>query len=298
MDAFLLDDRALWDDFRAHSRTFSLATRLLPRDVQLPVATLYLYCRSVDSVADVLLPKHGREAARHALDAMEQSLVATLNGQPPEGPLWPRLARVHARFGLPEDALRQLMEGARWDIEGCTTETDADLIRYSDLVGGCVGAMMLPFLTAPDARTAALDVPARDLGIGMQIVNILRDVGEDRDVLGRVYLPADRLRAAGVDLATLGTPTPAYAALLEDLMALAEARFVAGLAAVDRLLPIVQPAIRAAARMYREILNEIRAHGYDNLRRRAVVSTGRKITLTVRDDYAERRDALRLALVR
>lgn len=293
-----MDDRSLWDDFRAHSRTFSLATRLLPRDVQLPVATLYLYCRSVDTVADVLLPQAGRDAARDALGAMERDLVATLDGHPPDGPLWPRLARVHERFGLPEKALRELLEGALWDIEGCTVATDADLVRYSDLVGGCVGAMMLPFLTASEEDPAALEASARDLGIGMQIVNILRDVGEDRDTLGRVYLPAHRLRAAGIDLATLRAPTPAYAALVEDLMALAEVRFATGLAAVGRLLPLAQPAIRAAARMYREILNEIRANGYDNLRRRAVVANNRKVTLAVRDDYAERRDALRLAFAR
>lgn len=295
MDASLLDDRTLWDDFRAHSRTFSLATRLLPRDVQLPVATLYLYCRSVDSVADVLMPQAGRDAARDALGAMERGLANSLSGSPPAEPLWTRLARVHDRFGLPEAPMRQLLDGARWDIDGRTVETDADLVRYADLVGGCVGAMMLPFLTGLGHDRAALDAPARDLGIGMQIVNILRDVGEDRDTLGRVYLPADRLRAAGIDLAALDAPTPAYAAVVEDLMALAEARFASGLAAVDGLLPIVQPAIRAAARMYREILNEIRAHGYDNLTRRAVVPTGRKVALAVRDDYAERRDALRNA---
>lgn len=290
-----MDDTTLWEDFRAHSRTFSLATRLLPRDVQLPVATLYLYCRSVDTVADVLLLDEGPDAARAELDRMEDALACTLAGRPPDGPLWPRLARVHDRFRLPERPMRQLLAGARWDVDGRAVETDADLVHYSDLVGGCVGAMMLPFLTAPGQDAAALDGPARALGIGMQIANILRDVGEDRDTLGRVYLPADRLADAGVDLAALAAPSPAYAALVEDVMALAEAHFEAGIGALDALLPRVQPGIRAAARMYRELLNEVRANGYDNLTRRAVVPTRRKLALVAADDYAARRDALRTA---
>lgn len=287
-----MDDQTVWDDFRAHSRTFSLATRLLPREVQLPVATLYLYCRTVDTVADVLAPAEGAEAARAELAEVEHALGRTLALDPPPGALWPRLARVHERFGLSEAALRELLDGARWDVDGRAVETDADLVRYSDLVGGCVGAMMLPFLAAPGQDRAALDGSARALGIGMQIANIVRDVGEDRDTLGRVYLPAARLRAHGVDLWALQAPTPDYACLLEGVMGLAEGYFETGLGAIDGLLPRAQAAIRAAARMYREILNEVRAAGYDDLSRRAVVPARRKMALVVADDYAARRDAL------
>ncbi len=70
---------------------------------------------------------------------------------------------------------------------------EADLLRYCELVGGTVGAMMLPFLTSPDTDRTALDADARALGVAMQLANILRDVGEDRRVLGRCYVPATLL---------------------------------------------------------------------------------------------------------
>lgn len=288
------DDRSVWNGFRHHSRTFSLAARLLPRDVQMPVATLYLYCRAVDTVADERLYAVGREAARRELDAAERALRATLAGCPPAQGFWERLARVHERFTLPETPFLELIEGAAWDIDGRGIDDEADLVRYSDLVGGSIGAMMLPFLTEPGTDRAALDAGARCLGIAMQITNILRDVGEDRRALGRVYVPARLLDAHGLTPAALDAdaPPPGYAALSEALMALAEQYFERGLASVDTLSPRVQPGIRAAARMYRDLLNEVRAAGYDNLTRRAVVPLSRKLRLLLQDDYATRKLAL------
>ena len=293
------DDRGVWAGFRHHSRTFSFATRLLPREVQLPIATLYLYCRAVDAIADERVLDVGPAAALDALAAAEDALGRTLAGAPPDDPLWQRLARVHDAYPLPEGPLRELVAGARWDLEGRPVRTDADLLAYSELVGGSVGAMMLPFLCEADADPAALVADARALGVAMQITNILRDVGEDARTLGRVYLPADALARAGLDVGTADPAAlaadPAYAAVCERLMGLAEDRFDRGLRAVDALAPRVQAGIRAAARAYREILNEVRAAGYDNLTRRAVVPLARKLRLVAGDDYAARRDALRAA---
>ena len=297
--AALAHDRDVWAGFRHHSRTFSFATRLLPREVQLPVATLYLYCRTVDAIADERVLDVGPEAALGELAAAEDALGRTLAGRPPADPLWQRLARVHEAYALPEGPLRELVDGARWDLTGRTVRTDADLLAYAELVGGSVGAMMLPFLVDADGDATALVPDARALGVAMQITNILRDVGEDARTLGRVYLPADalpdglapRVRAADPALAA----DPVYAALCERLMGLAEDRFDRGLRAVDALAPRVQAGIRAAARAYREILNEVRAAGYDNLTRRAVVPLARKLRLVAGDDYGPRRDALRAA---
>jgi phytoene/squalene synthetase len=284
-------DRDVWAGFRHHSRTFSLAARLLPREVRLPVATLYLFCRAVDTVADERPAEVGRDAARAELDALEDALRRTLAGETVEGALWGRLARVHAAYGLPGVPLFQLIEGARWDLDGRTVHDEADLLRYCDLVGGTVGAMMLPFLTPPEADRDVLDADARALGVAMQLTNILRDVGEDRDRLGRLYLPATLLERFGL-AALPPTPTAEYAALCEHLMTCAEVYFERGMAALPRLMPSVQGAIRAAAVLYREILNDVRAAGYDNLTRRAVVPLPRKLRLLVQDDYAARRDAL------
>lgn len=301
------EDRFLRLAFWHHSRTFSLATRLLPPRERLPVATLYLYCRTVDTVADARSREVGIEAARDELERMHGRLDATLAGRPPaDGPnelLWRRLAEVHARYRLLPHALHQLLDGARWDLDGRPVTTRDDLLAYSDLVAGSVGAMMLPFLVRDRADIERLEAPARALGNAMQITNILRDVGEDARDLGRVYLPADALAEAGLDAAALAADdaprawTPyareRYAALIEGLMADAEALYTEADAAVASLRAAARPGVRAAARMYREILNEVRAAGYDNLGRRAVVPTRTKLARTLAaDGYARRRASL------
>ena len=291
------EDRYLRRAFRHHSRTFSLATRLLPRPERLPVATLYLYCRTVDSLADERVLEIGAARARVEVDRMERALEAALAGRPPDELLWRRLAEVHAAYGLAARPLRQLLDGARWDLDGRPVETLDDLLAYSDLVAGSVGAAMLPFLTRGEADRAGLEAPARALGNAMQITNILRDVGEDCRDLGRCYLPSARLRARGLDVEALvegGPPVPAaYAEVVEELMAVAEALYDDGARAIPRLRRRAQPGIRGAARMYREFLNGVRANGYDNLSRRAAVPLGRKLRVLAGDDYGRRRARLR-----
>ncbi len=296
------EDRYLRRAFRHHSRTFSLATRLLPRPERRPVATLYRYCRTVDSLADERALEIGPDRALAAVDALEAALAATLAGRPPAGPhalLWRRLAEVHAAYDLPALPLRQLLDGARWDLRGRAVETRADLLAYADLVAGSVGAAMLPFLVRDPADRARLDAPARALGNAMQITNILRDVGEDCRDLGRCYLPTDELDARGLDVRRMveaGPPVPdAYAALCESLRRDAERLYDEGGAAIPRLRRRAQPGIRGAARMYREFLNGVRSNGYDNLSRRAAVPLSRKLGVLLRNAYAARRDRLATA---
>ncbi|NNF57868.1 MAG: phytoene/squalene synthase family protein [Rhodothermaceae bacterium] len=292
------EDRYLRRAFRHHSRTFSLATTLLPRRVRLPIATVYLYCRTVDTLADERVLEIGRDQARAELDRTRRHLDAALTGAPADDLLWHRLAEVHARFGLCSHALHQLLDGAAWDLEGRPIGTAQDLLTYSDLVAGSVGAMMLPFLVRDRADIPALEPAARALGCAMQITNILRDVGEDQRRLGRVYLPRETLDQhdlAPDDLlgpALGGGPNAAYAALAESIMAQAEHLYTEAEAGIATLPDEVKTGITAAARMYREIMNEVRAAEYDNLHRRAVVPLTRKLRLLVQDDYARRKDRL------
>jgi phytoene synthase len=299
MPTATLDTRAdenqwIWESFRYHSRTFSLAARFLPRPVQMPVATLYLFCRRVDSIADQRVLEVGPERALEEVDDVRNRLQETLNGHPPSDEvLWRRLAEVHERYGLHRKPLEELIEGAVWDLEDRPIATKEDLIAYSNLVGGSVGAMMLPFLH--DDSDASLETPARRLGIAMQITNILRDVGEDIERLDRIYLPTEWLDEHDVSRNELadGRRPPGYRDLLEQAMTAAEKRYRASYDGVAALPFRSRVGIRAAARMYREILNEVRANDYDNLNKRAYVSFSRKLLLVAYDNYDWRKARLR-----
>ncbi len=289
------EDQWIWDTFYYHSRTFSLAARLLPRSVQLPIATLYLFCRRVDTIADQRILDVGREHALDEVRTLERHLNQTLAGHPPEDDvLWPRLAEVHNRFTLQRQPLYELIEGAIWDLEDRPVDTLDDLVAYSNLVGGSVGAMMLPFLIDADDQRDELEPAARSLGIAMQITNITRDVGEDLRRLDRVYLPEVWLDGFNLSAADLhqAMVSDAYTELMEATMRVAEMRYEQSVDGVAALPFKVRVGIRAAARMYREIMNEVRALDYDNLNRRAYVSLPRKLWLVVHDDYARRKRRL------
>ncbi len=291
LDGHADEDQWIWESFRYHSRTFSLAAYLLPRSVQMSVATLYLYCRRVDSIADQRVLEVGRERALEEVHAVRDRLDATLDGHPPsDAVLWRRLAEVNEHASLPRTPLYELIEGATWDLEARPIATKEDLIDYSNLVGGSVGAMMLPFLAASE-RHDVLEPAARRLGIAMQITNIVRDVGEDIDDLNRVYLPEQWLDAHEVPLAALRTARvdDGYPDLLERAMHTAEQYYEESFEGIASLPFRSRHGIRAAARMYREIMNEVRANGYDNLSQRAYVPLRRKLWLLVYDGYQRRK---------
>ncbi len=300
MSTAALDSRAdenqwIWDSFQYHSRTFSLAARFLPRTVQMPIATLYLFCRRVDSIADQRVLEVGPQAALEEVETVRDHLDETLAGQPPADELlWRRLGEVHDQYGLDPGPLYELIEGALWDLEDRPIETLDDLIDYSNLVGGSVGAMMLPFLADTD-RHDNLEPAARELGIAMQLTNIVRDVGEDLTELDRVYLPTRWLHEQQIsrDALAEGRVVDGYSALLERVMTTAETRYRESFEGVAALPFRTRLGIRAAARMYREILNEVRSNGYDNLTERAYVSTGRKLMLVAFDNYDWRKARLR-----
>lgn len=288
------EDQWIWESFRYHSRTFSLAAYLLPSSVQMSVATLYLYCRRVDSIADQRVLEVGREQALHEVTQIRDRLDRTLAGHPPaDTVLWRRLAEIHEQSSLPRGPMNELIEGALWDLNGRSVVSKADLIEYSNLVGGSVGAMMLPFLAAPE-RHDELERAARKLGIAMQITNIVRDVGEDIDELDRVYLPEKWLDAHDVSQEALrkGRTPDGYSDVLETAMEMAETRYRESFEGVASLPFRSRYGIRAAARMYREILNEVRANDYDNLNHRAYVSFRRKLFLLFYDGYERRKDRL------
>ena len=298
MPTATLDTRAdenqwIWESFRYHSRTFSLAARFLPRSVQMPIATLYLFCRRVDSIADQRVLEVGPERALDEVEQVRARLHDTLAGRPPDDVLWRRLGEVHEEYELDPNPLEELIEGAVWDLKDRPIQTPDDLIAYSNLVGGSVGAMMLPFLRENGHED--LERPARDLGIAMQITNILRDVGEDIERLDRVYLPAEWMQAHGVSRKALanGQRPDGHSTLLERTMTLAEERYRQSYEGVAALPFRTRVGIRAAARMYREILNEVRANDYDNLDRRAYVSFTRKLLLVAYDNYDWRKARLR-----
>ena len=111
------------------------------------------------------------------------------------------LADAAARYPIPLAAFDDLVDGAELDVEPRPYETFDDLVRYCRCVAGSIGRLCLGVFETRDRERAT--VLADDLGVALQLTNILRDVGEDLDN-GRVYLPQEDLRRFGCDLGVAG----------------------------------------------------------------------------------------------
>ena len=162
--------------------------RLLPRAKRRAMCAVYAFARRVDDIGDGALP---RDEKLRLLDLAGEALAGLRAGAPPTSDaVMVALADAHARFDLPLDALEDLIAGVRMDVSGTTYESFEDLLLYCRRVAGSIGRLCLAIFGSRDPRAAAQF--ADDLGVGMQLTNIVRDLREDAQ-RGRVYLPAGDL---------------------------------------------------------------------------------------------------------
>lgn len=260
-----------------HARTFHLASRLLPRAQRDDAAVVYAFCRLVDDEVD---EAPDADAARASLAAIE----AELAGDQAPRPMVGAFLDVCARCAIAPQAAQELCQGIGSDLGAVRVADDAELLRYGYRVAGTVGLMMCGVL---GVRAPAALPHAVDLGIGMQITNICRDVLEDA-TRGRVYLPAARLSRYGcTPEELLAAPASALAVtasagVVRDLLVLAERYYTSGRDGLRYLPAAVRPAIAAAGEVYRTIGDHLRARGFGVMRGRTVASDASRLAALVR----------------
>ncbi len=261
--------RAAWVALAAGSKSFALAGRLLPRSCRDDAAVLYAWCRRCDDAVDLAGPELRAEALRR----MRRELEAAYAGHETFDPVLRAFGEVVRRRRIPRRYPSQLLDGFQMDVEGATYPSLGALLGYAYCVAGTVGVMMAHVMgvTQPGPLRRAAH-----LGIAMQLTNICRDVDEDwRN--GRLYLPRELLAAqegARFD------PTAARRAV-RGLLGEADRFYASADAGLGALRFRCAVAIRAARLIYADIGRVIAARGHD-VRRRAVVSRGRKLWLAAR----------------
>jgi phytoene synthase len=223
---------------------------------------LYAFCRVVDNAVDE------PESSDPVVSGLEDRLDAIYSDASLTGSVDRAFRAVARSHGIPRAIPEALLEGLRWDEEGRTYSDLAELYDYGVRVGSTVGVMMTLVMGRRDADTL---VAASELGLAMQLTNIARDVGEDAR-RGRIYLPLDRLSSNGVDpelWLTEPRPEPGMRAAVAWLLDDADRLYEKSWNGISRLPPRCRPAIRAAALLYSEIGNEIRAVDCDSVSHRA-----------------------------
>jgi 15-cis-phytoene synthase len=249
---------------RREAKNFAYGIMLLPREKRRAIAAIYAFARSVDDVADGDLPPEQKR-----LDLEE--LRAALDGDS-SNPVFFALRDARERFGIPREPLAALVDGGLQDIEQ-STYADFDALRgYCEKVAGAVGLACVPVYGSDDTEHAMA------LGIALQLINIIRDVDEDRR-LGRVYLPQDELAAFGVEKLA---PSPEFRELMAFEAERARAYLAEGLRLLESLDRRSALCVRTFAGLYRETLDRIEAGGFDVFDGKLRLSTPRKVAVVAR----------------
>lgn len=253
---------------RQHGRSFYLASRVLPPARQRGVLATYAYCRIADDIVDET-SGCGHEATAQALQDWAFQL------KKPNHPVAVVFAYTRDRYSIPEQPVHDLLLGVEMDLRPGRYATWAELRTYCYHVAGTVGLMVAPIFGCRDSRALR---HAADLGIAMQLTNILRDIAEDAH-LGRIYLPQDEIEAFGCDFEAMftGHPGKGFRELMAFQIDRARRLYASALEGVYALSPSGRFATLTASRLYSGILNEIEALDYDVYRMRAIVPASRKL---------------------
>jgi phytoene synthase len=264
------------DVCRKAGSSFTLSFRLLPAPRRRAMTALYAFCRAVDDVVDDI----SDPVPAYTVLSWWRDEIGRLYDGTPRHPVTRALLPAVGDYALPRAHFDAIIDGMAMDLQHAGFADFEALRLYCHRVAGVVGLLSARIFGYTDAATEAY---ADKLGLALQLTNIIRDVGEDA-MRGRIYLPADELRAHGVlpGEVLARQETPGFLALMATQVARARTAYDEALAALpdcDRRTQ--RPGLMMAA-VYRALLEEIAAGGCHVLREKTSLPPLRKALIGLR----------------
>ena len=265
--------RAVADATKAASSNFYYAFVTLPPAKRNSVYAGYAFCRLADDIVDN--GEYGDDAGE-ALDSLRVKLADAYDGRA-DGDMWLALGDTLHRYPIDQRHLLDVLDGCLMDLDGAKYETFDDLLKYCKLVASATGLALIEVFGYEDERAVKY---ATDLGIALQLTNILRDITEDLEN-GRVYLPADELAEYGVSVDDLRNKrvTPEFRRFMRFQVERARKYLASGV----RLFPLLDRQSRSCPQtmtsVYQTLLDQIEKNDYDVLNNRVGLSKFQKFRL-------------------
>jgi phytoene synthase len=268
------------DKASASGSSFYYSFLFLPPARRGAITALYAYCREIDDAVD---ETSDAAVAGAKLDWWQTEIDRLFAGVP-QHPVTRALAPHLAGYGITHERLLQVLEGMRMDLQQTRYLDFAALARYCHLVAGVVGEMAAGIFggAAPQPTPATLAY-ARMLGQALQLVNILRDVGEDAR-RGRIYLPQDDMQRFGVRAADIlaGRYVEGFVPLMEFEARRARSAFAQALAALPAQEARAQrPGLMMGA-IYASLLDELSRDRFQVLHQHVALTPIRKLAIAWR----------------
>ena len=270
---------------KAAASNFYYAFSTLPTEKRHAVYAGYSFCRLADDIVDA--GDYG-DRTGEALDSLQAHILSAYSGDystncdaltitEASTDLWRALGDTLHKYPINQQHLLDVVEGCRMDLNGTTYETWDDLVKYCKLVASATGLALIEVFGYDDPK--AVDY-AIDLGIALQLTNILRDISEDLDI-GRVYLPAEELAEYGITVDDLRSKRVSHEFIRFMKFQVARARKY--LESGVRLFPLLDEQSRQCPetmiQVYEILLDRIEKNGYDTLNHRTSLSIFQKFKL-------------------
>lgn len=248
----------------ARDTSFYYSFLVLPAEKRRAIVAVWDFCRAVDDAVD---EAEGASAAAEVTRWREE-LARCFDGGVPQTPQGAALQPLIPAFNLPRPAFEALIEGVEMDLHTTRYATFADLYEYCIRVASAVGLMCVEIFGCRDPKSRQYAI---DLGVALQLTNILRDVPGDLE-RGRVYIPTEDLARFGCGDGDIGAEAAhaghgVQSPAVRKLLAFQAERARDYYRRADAVLPRADARRLIAAKImgaiYRGILDRIEAADYD-----------------------------------
>lgn len=260
---------------KKESKSFYFAFSKLPKDKAKAVYAIYAFNRMVDDSVDEVNDESIKKQllAKHKKDLLHMEQV--------DEPIYRVLTDTFSRYRCIKDPYLEQMKGQEMDIHFEQPETMQELEKYSDYVAGSVGRMMLPIIASKNEDLESLHTAATDLGIAMQLTNILRDIGEDYRERQRIYLPKSLMKKYNYTVEDLAENkiNDNFVQMWEHVAYRSEELYKVFFNSIDKFDKDSVKQIHKSAKVYREILEVIREKDYNCLIERHYVPKQRMLLI-------------------
>jgi phytoene synthase len=264
---------------KQHAKPFYFASHFLPAEKRPAAYAVYALCRISDDTVDADYPSTAAVAKN--LSRIQGSLNAVYDGSPLSDDLLIAFKQTVATYAIPKLYFDEIIDGMYMDLNKHTYEDFDELYRYCYKVAGVVGLIMLKIFGSnnPVAETHAVQ-----LGVAMQLTNILRDIREDFQ-RGRVYLPQNELEKFGLssDSLSSGVVDAAFKSFMQFQISRARDYYEQSATGISMIVDSKSRFVVCAMKdLYAGILSAIEKIDYDVFSNRAHVSSAGKIAAALR----------------
>lgn len=248
-----------------HGKSFYWASYFFNRTMMHQVSSLYTFCRYIDDLADECEPFEAKEKLEILFKNIDNKNF--------------QFSNIFAVDRIRPEYAKELLDGALFDINGERIKTKNDLLVYCYKVAGVVGLMMTKVIGVNDINANSFAI---DLGIGMQLTNICRDILEDAQN-NRTYIPLEELENNNLTIQILskkGQTPESLRVLVKQYLDLADQYYESAIAGMCYIPFRARFVIVLAARLYQSIGKKIRSNDYNVLSGRTFLNITEKIIVS------------------